>query len=284
MSGRAGIILRDAALWTSAAALVLSLHGGAVWLIHQAKAAAPPGLPDPVFVELAPMPTAAAPTDEIEQEELAEAAPEPEPEAEPDPEPEPEPEPTPDFAMPDLQQLEELPDMNSLFPPPPDAVALQKSARPRERPEPPPKEIVKKEPEKRREPKRQRAEQKAPEKQQARSARTAVKAPQGQRSAAPQAGASASPRQVASWQSKVQSAVARHMRRARISGRGGSVTVNIRFSVSPNGQVAGARLASSTGDARIDQALSRQASRMPRLPAPPTGKTMTLVLPVQIRM
>lgn len=279
MNARAGIILRDSALWGGAALLVLALHGGALWLVHRAEAAAPPGLPDPVFVELAPMPTAAAPTDEIEQEEMAEAAPEPTPE----PEPEPEPEPAQDFALPDLEQLEPVPDMNSLFPPPPDAVALQQSERPRERPERP-KEIAQPNREPKQEPQRQKAEEKAPERQQARQARTAVKAPQGQRPAAPQAGAAASPQQVASWQSRVQSTVARHMRRTRLSGRGGTVTVNIRFSVSPNGQVSGTRLASSTGDARIDQALSRQAARMPRLPAPPTGKTTTLVLPVQIRM
>ncbi|RDW12762.1 energy transducer TonB family protein, partial [Paracoccus thiocyanatus] len=101
--------------------------------------------------------------------------------------------------------------------------------------------------------------------------------------AAPQAQAGTpSPRQVASWQSKVQSAVARHMQRTRFSGRGGSVTVTVRFSVDPGGRVAGASLASSTGDARIDAALSRQASRLPRLPAPPTGRTTSLVLPVKI--
>lgn len=281
MSGRAPPILREVAIWGGAAAMVAGLHlGGALWLLRQAEAAAPAGLPDPVYVELAPLPTAAAPPDAVEQEEMAEAAPEPEPEPAPEPEPEPE------IALPPLQELAPLPDMNTLFPPPPDAVALAQSRRPPERPEPEPEpEPEKRTAEPRREEQREKVREKAAEQQPARAARTQLRAERGERSAAPQAQAGApSQKQVASWQSKVQSAVARHMRRTRLNGRGGTVTVNISFSVSPGGQVAGARLASSTGDARIDQALSRQAARLPRLPAPPTGKTTTLVLPVQIRM
>jgi len=73
------------------------------------------------------------------------------------------------------------------------------------------------------------------------------------------------------------------MQRTDFSSRGrGSITITVRFTVDPSGRVAGAALASSTGDAGIDSVLNRQASRMPRLPAPPSGKTTSLVLPVKI--
>lgn len=269
MSTRSSMMLRDGALWGSAAVLVLAAHlGGAMWILHTAKAAAPPGLPDPVFVELAPMPQAAAPPEEEEMPELAEA------------EPEPEPEPVIDLPLPELEQI---PDMNTLFPPPPDAVVLQKTARPKERPEPEPDpapKLVEKQPEPK---KREKKKEKAPEEQEARQASTQVRAPKSDRTAAPQTDAgAASPRQVASWQSKVNATVSRHMRRTRISGRGGAVTVNVSFTLQPNGQVAGARLASSSGDAGNDAALSRQITRMPRLPPHPSGKSIALTLPIVI--
>ena len=47
MSGKPSSALRDGALWGGAAAVVLAAHlGGALWILHSAKAAAPPGLPD----------------------------------------------------------------------------------------------------------------------------------------------------------------------------------------------------------------------------------------------
>lgn len=279
MSGKPSSALRDGALWGGAAAVVLAAHlGGALWILHSAKAAAPPGLPDPVFVDLAPLPEAAAPPEDEDTPELAEAVPEPEPEPQPEPEPEPE------VALPEpLPELEPIADMNSLFPPPPDAVVLQKTARPKERPEPEPDpapKLVEKQPEPK---KREKKKEKAPEEQEARQASTQVRAPKSDRTAAPQTDAgAASPRQVASWQSKVNATVSRHMRRTRISGRGGAVTVNVSFTLQPNGQVAGARLASSSGDAGNDAALSRQITRMPRLPPHPSGKSIALTLPIVI--
>ncbi|CAM3087167.1 protein TonB [Paracoccus aminovorans] len=266
MSGRSSSALRDVALWGGAAAVVLIAHlGGALWVLHTAKAATPPGLPDPVFVDLAPIPEAATPPEEEETPEMAEAEPEPEPEV----------------ALPEpLPELEPVPDMNSLFEPPPDAVVLQKSERPKERPEPEPepKKIVEKQPE----PKKKEKKERAPEEQPARKATTQVRAQRSDRTAAPTADAGvASPRQVASWQSKVNAAVARHMKRTRIKGQG-AIVVNLNFTVDPGGRVAGARLASSTGNAANDAALNRQVARMPRLPAHPSGKSITLTLPVRI--
>ena len=87
---------------------------------------------------------------------------------------------------------------------------------------------------------------------------------------------------IAATGSQVNATVSRHMRRTRISGRGGAVTVNVSFTLQPNGQVAGARLASSSGDAGNDAALSRQITRMPRLPPHPSGKSIALTLPIVI--
>ncbi|MFD2439179.1 hypothetical protein ACFSS8_01960 [Paracoccus kondratievae] len=56
------LMMREGVLWGSAAVMVLAAHlGGALWILHRAEAATPPGLPEPVFVDLAPMPEAAAP-------------------------------------------------------------------------------------------------------------------------------------------------------------------------------------------------------------------------------
>lgn len=265
MTATRSAVLRESALWGTAAVVVLTAHlGSALWLLRQAEAAAPPGLPEPVFVELAPEPMADAPEDLQEAEELPEVAPEPEPE----------------IALPPLPELE-LPDMDTLFPPPPEAVVLNKSERPQERPEPEEEKIVEKPREKLPEPEKKKP--KAPEELPATRKTTQVRAPQADRSAAPQGQVGQPSRQqVASWQSRVQAAVARHMQRTRFSGRGGSMTVTVRFSVDPSGRVAGAQLVSSTGDAKIDSALNRQAGRMPRLPAPPSGKTTSLVLPVLV--
>lgn len=276
------IWLAEGALWGGAATVVLAAHlGGGLWASRMAQASSPPGLPDPIFIELAAMPTAAAPQDEVEQEQVEEAAPEPEPQ--------PEPEPEPDFALPDMQQLEPLPDMNSLFPPPPEAVVLPKSARPKDRPEPQKPELAeaprKEKPEPDPEPKKKR-EKKAAEAEPSRKATTRLQAPKGERTAAPQAQAGApSKKQLASWQSKVNATVARHMIRAqsRLSGRG-AVTLKIRFNIDPSGRVSGAGLVGSTGTAKNDAVLNRQAASLPRLPAPPSGKSTTLTLPVTVKL
>lgn len=278
-TSRPAVLLREGALWGTAALVVLGAHlGGALWLMHRAEAAAPPGISEPVFVELAPMPTAAAPLDEAETPEITEAAPEPTPE----PPPEPEPEPLPEVALEQpLPELEPVPDMSSLFPPPPEAVVLQKSDRPKDRPEPkepePVAKVVKKQPE-------QKKKDKAPEVQEAREASTTVRAQKADRSAAPAQGAQVSPRQEASWQSKLQSAVGRHMNRTRIPGaRGGDVRVTVAFTVTGSGGVTGARLVGTTGDSNRDAALSRQVSRLTRLPPHPSGQNVPITLPVLIQ-
>lgn len=279
--------LRKGALIGSVAAVVIAGHlGGAAWLERQAQASAPPaGLPEPIFIELSPEPEAIADQGEVEAE--AASADEPEPE----PMPEPEPEPAPSFDMPEpLPELEPLPDMNTLFAPPPDAVVVQKSVRPKERPTPP---EPKAEPEPKIEPKPKLVEKKpppeerkdpAPKQQRTQEASTKHTAERSNRNAARQGqqSAGANPRAEASWQQRISSIVARHIKRTRTTGLRQSVTVKVTFSVDPSGRPAGARVVGSTGDARLDAALSRQAASMPRLPAPPSGQTASVTVPVKI--
>lgn len=271
MTERARVWLRDGAIWGATGFAVLASHVAAgAWLMHKAEAAQIAGLPEVFMVELAPMPEAAAPPDEVETVEQEETLPEPEPE--------PEPEEIVEEIVPELPlpELEPLPDMNSLFPPPPDAVVLERSERPLKRPEPPkeqPRVVERREPERKREPEAQAQQQ-----------RTRVEAPRAERTAAPaaQQGSQASPRQLESWQQKVQRQVARHIERTRVPGRRGSVTATVSLTVSGNGSPSNIRLTGTSGDPQVDAALSRQAARMPRLPAHPEGKSVPLTIPVRV--
>lgn len=274
--------------WTTAGAVVVAGHIGLAYWLMQTEASQIAGLPDPVYVDLAPMPEAAAPLDQAETQEQAEIKPEPDPEpVEEEPEEE-----VADFTPPPLPELEPLPDLSTLIPPPEDAVVLTKSERPRERPdrtEPEPeseREVAKKEePKKERRRRQPEQQQQQQEQEQEQERRTRVDAPQGQRTAAPRANAGNAPtqRQAASWRSQIESRVARHMQRTRLPGRSGNVQVMVRFTVSPGGQVTAASVSTSTGNARLDQALNRQASRLPRLPPPPSGKSTSLELPVLVQ-
>lgn len=271
MTSRTGSFLRDSAAWGTAGLIVLTAHvATAAWLMRDAEAAQISGLPEPVFIDLAEMPVAAAEPEEVEQVEQEES------------EPEPEPEPEPDFSELPLPELEPLPDMNSLFPPPPDAVVLTRSERPQPRPEKPeePKVVERRE----REPEPKRERRKEPEAVQQRET-TRQEAPRADRTAGRSAPAgNVSRRQTETWQSTVQSRVARHMKRTRIPGRRGSLATQVSVSISANGTVTGARINGSTGDPAIDAALSRQAARMPNLPPHPSGAPQSLVVPVTVEI
>lgn len=268
MNARTGNFLRDSAAWGAAGLVVLTAHvATAAWLMRDAEAAQISGLPEPVFIDMAEIPTAATEQEEVEQVEQEESEPEPEPE--------------PDFSELPLPELEPLPDMNSLFPPPPEAVVLQRSERPQRRPEKPepPKVTERREPE----PERKREPRKEPEAVQQR-ATTRLDAPRAERTAARSAPAgNVSRRQTESWQSSVQSRVARHMSRTRVPGRNGSLSTQVSLSISGSGTVTGARVIGTTGDPAVDAALSRQAARMPNLPPHPSGAPQSLVVPVTVR-
>ncbi|WP_374301620.1 TonB family protein [Paracoccus sp. (in: a-proteobacteria)] len=302
MSGRASRVMRDGALWGGASVLVLALHlGGALWIMRQAEAAAPPGLPQPVFVDLAPAEEVAeesvAPTKEP-VEEASEEPVEPEPQPEPKPEPEPEPEEVVEpLELPPLPQLEPLEDMAELFPPaPPELqtppeVVLNSSARPQRRPErePEPEREPRRDPEPRRErrepePQRQaeprRQEQPAPQQQQAR------RAPQG---AGGSGAAGPSPQQKASlmsqWGGQIRSCISRRASAPRGVREGGRVVLNL--AVSRSGSIQGVGIGGSSGNPALDQAAvqaAQRAGRCPRAPAGLTDASYSFQLPINLQV
>lgn len=269
MTGRAGRVVREGALWGGASALVLALHlGGALWILRQAEAAAPPGLPEPVFVDLAPAEEAEEPVAPPEEpvEKAAEESVEPEPEPEPEEVAEP-------LELPPLPELEPLEDMADLFPPapldletPPEA-ALTASVRPERRPEREPEPQRQVEP--RREPEPQR--QAEPRRQEQPAAQPpARQAPQG-------AGGSGStgpnPQQKASlmsqWGGQIRSCISRRASAPRGVREGGRVTLTL--SVSRSGTIQGVGIAGSSGIAALDQAAVQAAQRAGRCPRAPAG-------------
>lgn len=279
MTGRAGRMIRDGALWGGASVLVLALHlGGALWILHGAEAAAPPGLPEPVFVDLAPAEDApdeaASPAEEPAETDSPEpVVPEPAP-TEPVPEPAPDPEPaTAPVELPPLMELPPLEDMARLFPPAPvldtpPEVALDRSARPQPRPDPEPQRQSepRRQPEPRREASAQpRQEPPAPARQQARPAEQGQQGATGRSGASPQQLA----RDEASWKQQVGICLLRSA--ARVSGaRGAQGVVNL--VIARNGRVQSASLGGSTGNARVDREIARAFGRA-RCPAAPPSLT-----------
>ena len=287
MTGRGGRVIREGALWGGASVLVVALHlGGALWIMRQAEAAAPPGLPEPVFVDLAP-------AEEVAEEPVAPAEEPVEEAVEPEPRPEPEPEEVAKpLDLPPLPELEPLDDMAELFPPaPPELetppeVVLNTSARPQRRPQrepeqqrrPEPRRAERREPEPQRQAEPRRQEQPAPQQQQAR------RIEQGQQGATGRTGVSTRQlaRDEATWKQQVGACIARSI--SRVSGaRGAQVTVSLQ--VARNGRVQSASVAASTGDARVDREIARAMGRA-RCPAAPSSLTKAaypFIQPLSIR-
>ncbi|WBU55771.1 hypothetical protein [Paracoccus sediminicola] len=317
--------LGDTLRWGAAGAVVLGLHlAGGVWLIERMQRAEALQPPEPIFIDLAPVPEPApgpqtAPEPQAEAAEQAEAASQAQAEqlevAEPAAE-------IPSFTPPEMSELPPVEDFADLVPvpsfePPPmtelppvsdfaellpqSALALSASERPtarpaRRQPQPAPQQARREPP---REEPRQQAQprQQAPQpaqRQQAAPAQLRQQAQPTQRQpsraasggggAAQSQGRGVSRQQMANWQSRAGARIARHMSRTRVPGvRGGTVTVQISVTVSPGGG-ASARLASSTGNGQADQALARQAARMPGVGAPPNGQSVSFVLPIQVAL
>lgn len=277
MSGRATRMVREGALWGGASIVALALHlGGALWIMQAAEAAAPPpGLPEPVFVDLAPIEDMAEETVAPIEEPVEEVAEDP---VEPEPEPEPE-EVAEPLELPPLPELEPLDDMAELFPPaPPELqtppeVVLNTSARPQRRPEREPEPQRQAEPrrEERREPERQRRAERRQE-QPAAQQQPARRADQG----AGGTGASGpSPQQKASlmsqWGGQIRSCISRRASAPRGVREGGRVTLNL--SVSRSGAIQGVGIGGSSGIGALDQAALQAAKRAGRCPSAPAGLT-----------
>lgn len=283
MNDRTSVITREAALWGAAGVLVLAAHiAFGVWITRQAEAAAPPGLPEPVFVDLMPAPEPAeAPAAE---QTVGETKPEPEPEPEA-------------VELPPLQELEPIENFSELFPEPQEEevtppevestpeLTLNSSNRPMRRPPEPEPEPEPAEPEPRREPEPKRQTQRAPEPQQQPTQQPAgQQAPQG---AAGQGASGNNQQQVANllqqWGGRIGACIQRRARLPRGVHRGGTVTLAL--AVSRNGTVQVRDVTGSSGRPELDQAAVQAAQRAGRCPPAPAGLTdaaYSFALPIRI--
>lgn len=274
--------------WPVAAAAILAAHLAlANWLMASSELGDRTDIPQPIFVDLQPAPQpepapAPPPAPESEPEPEPEAAPEAQPQPEPQAAPQPEPVEAASFAPPPPQMsLPPLADPADLFPPITSALALAESSRPQTKPRPRPRREVEPAAQSvQTEPRRQAAPAATAQKSPAPTA-PAPAAPAAQAARRQPAPAGPGPREIANWQAQIGARIIRHMGKTNVSGRG-QLSVQIAVAIGPNG-AAQARLVSSTGDARTDQALARQAGRMPRMPAPPGGQPQSFVLPVMIQ-
>lgn len=276
-------------IWFGAALLVIGGHAAAaVWAMH-ARPDPLPALGEPIFIDMAPPP--AAPSFAVPDSGLDLSGPPTFPdEAPPEVTAPPVPfnplppltvfrvsEPAPPIELPPLQPLPPL-DAEALLPPPEVAAARPvprpaRLAEPAAKPAPEPK---RKEPEKRGAAPKSQPASASPSRADAGSAAKASRRA-GQ---AGGAAASATPQAQATWRSKASAAVARHMQRGRYSTRQ-PVSATIRLTVDGAGRVTSAQ-ASSGGAVALDQALNRQIRRLGRLPAPPGGKGLSVVVPVRV--
>ncbi|WP_299358770.1 TonB C-terminal domain-containing protein [uncultured Paracoccus sp.] len=304
--------LRETAGWTLAAGLTAAAHVG---VAHWALSGSPPSMPAPaaVMVDLVAAPTEPAPVPpQPTQPQAADAPADPSP---PEPAPVPEPETTPQdsaapLVVPAFQRLEPLTDLAAFVAPPTaiklpapailppvgdfaaliaPAPALTASAppvpRPARRQADPAREArpAASEPAaiSRRESRQTTAKAAAGADKPTESVRRAANDASGTAQSAPGAAptGAASPQALQRWHARVGAQITRHMSRTRVNG--GQAQVRIAVTVSPNGAAAG-RLAASSGDPRIDAALSRQAGRLPRMQPPPSGRAESFVLPIRI--
>lgn len=261
-----------AARWLMGGVAAIALHLGVAQVL-MASAHLPPRsqTPDPVIVELVPPPP----------------KPNPVPAPVPDPVPEPVPEPAPAMPNPGFPPaVFEIPDL----PPPAEAPVETPTETPREEPDKitdaAPKRPVAR-PTAPTEPARKIVRQpRAAPAQPSHPRETSRTEPQPSRSQ-PAAKAASTPAAQPSaatlhrWQADVGTRIARHMKRTRISGARGALNVSLTVTIGADGRAV-ARLASATGNPAVDAALTRQAARLPRLPAPPDGRGQTFVLPIQI--
>jgi protein TonB len=293
-------------LWTAATLLVLFLHGAAAFIIHRLSppqgstepasqaflvelapvAAAPEAVPDEVaeIVEPAARSDGAAVDEEVEPPGLAESpvleeptiveeppaeeaaaelvdeiaeAPEPVEEAASEPEP--------------ADEAAELPATMALLP----------TARP-EPPEPAPRQ-ARQQPRSQPAPAREPAAEASARQRPAASEAARPRATESGEARAPAPsearGAEVSPSR---WQSRLNAHLNRFKRFPRGARSGG--TVSVRFTIDPSGQVLAASVASSSGDAALDQAAVDMVRRASPVPAPPPSiaqARMNLALPVR---
>lgn len=277
-TGSRGVESRTLAVarWASAAVCMTAAHAGVVWIVLSqspppAESGEPPGA---VLVELAPLPVAP----ELQPQEVAvgeqqtasaESTPneepdEPEEEIEPEPEPIPEPPPLEPLELP---KLEEHPKAEAVLP-----TRIEEPEKPKEEPK---KEEVKERPK----------PKKKPPRSQSAAAQTSAPRPSQKRakvSAARSAG-SASSASIATWRGSIMSRLNRHKRHPGGGARG---TASVVFTINRSGRVTSVRLASSSGNPRLDRealSLPRRASPFPAPPAALRGTSFNLAAPIHFR-
>lgn len=259
--GRPGrtITALSALRWTTAVALVIGAHGGAMWMALNWKSAqAAAGEPPPaVMIELAPLAVSpeAPPQDVAPGPQMAEAEEEPTPEV---------------LEKPLEKPIEELPEKPNA-----DAVLSPKLQQPDRDPvkKPPPK--VKQVEKKPIDPKKNRALQT--------TAPPTSQAQRADRAAAPFASASLNPSMSpASWRGSLMAHLNRHKRFP--SGSAGTGVVTVAFTIDRSGRVLSAQLARGSGDSALDAeavSLPRRASPVPAPPPDVGGGTVTLAVPIR---
>lgn len=314
-SGRASL-----ARWTLAATVVVALHAAGAWaLVRQVPPAQPQGTPQaPVLIDLAPPASAPevaaldaaetaaepvdtpsdapAPPEPVEPETPTEPEPAdvpPEPVTPPEPvipEPEiPEPEPEqPEAVVPEPEpQAPEPPEPEIAEPAPeePELEAVANVPLPTARPTPPPRPVreAARQERTRETPLRKKSEP-APRRREAAAPQRQSPAPsaasQGRRQQQASQGAQVSRAALATWQSQVQARLNRNKRTPRGSGSG---TVRVAFAMDGGGRVVSVRVAGSSGVAALDQAAVALVQRASPFPAPPSGRQVSLTVPVAFR-
>lgn len=265
--------------WASAALLVLGGHAGAALWVMSARPEPPPPAGQPIFVDLAPAPP--APDFDVPESGLSLSGPVtalPPPDVEVPPSASEPLEPT-ELADP-LPPPIELPPIEPL--PRLDAAALLPPAVPAERPAPRPERAKRPrapDPETPRAPRTAETRKQPAAQPAARTRATAAAASPRPAAQAGGAGKSAGAKAQASWRATASAVVARHMQRGRYDTRE-PVSASISLTVDGAGRITGAAVTSAGG--ALDAALTRQIRRLGRLPAPPGGRGLSVVVPVRI--
>lgn len=278
---------REAALWGAAGAAVLAMHLAVAYAFQAMRPLDPAGGPPPaLMIELAPLPVAPAtetetyvpeevqteqvePVDNVEQ--IAEAEPEPVTEAEPEPVKE-EAEPIVEEIQPEeVAKADPLVEQEPLEEVVPDVVEVETpevavplpQSRPivEEKPEPEKKPVEKA---------RERKKEKKPATKPVATAR--VQSKPAPKAAAPrQAEGTSSPSvSPARWQARVSAWLNRHKRYPSGPKRKGEEgTVQVAFTIDPNGRVTSSRVTRSSGNPDFDRAALDMLRRASPVPAPP---------------
>jgi protein TonB len=290
--------LREAALWGSAALFMLGAHGLAAYALHNAKTEMPleaaeqaleidltplpMTLPDAVASDATPQEVveeAVEPVEEvIEKTETVEAETvEPVETAAPEPDPvqpieDAQPKEEAEIVEPLVDEIE-VPEVVT-----PEVVAMLPQARP----------VLEEKPKEKPAPRKPRRVEKKPEREQP-APRVAEARPtpseQNSRSSKASRAPTVSP---ARWQSRVLAWINRHKRYPRgAKSRKEEGLVQVSFVINASGSVVSARIASSSGNAELDQAALEMVNRASPVPAPPpeiASSHMKLSLPVQFNL